>query len=70
MSNQEQHGRSKTRCHMCDRLIKDEAKAVWLEFSDTDGELYEPDKFPDGHRSLGCFPVGADCAKKVINKHQ
>ena len=57
-----------TKCHICDRVIKNESKIVWLEFSDTDGEFYVPGSVPENHYSLGCFPIGADCAKTVTNK--
>lgn len=56
-------------CSNCGRKLNPE-KTTWLEYSITDGCVYDPDEFPEGHDSQGCFEFGSDCAEKVITRNE
>ena len=56
-------------CSKCGKKLNPK-KTVWLEYSITDGCVYEPNEFPEGHESQGCFEFGQDCAKKVVTRNE
>lgn len=56
-------------CSNCGRKLNPE-KTIWLEYSITDGCVYDPNEFPEGHDSQGCFEFGSDCAEKVITRNE
>jgi len=55
----------KIRCERCGEILKPD-KAVWLEFSQTDGKYYKA--IPIGHISQGTFSFGTACSKKQIKE--
>ena len=51
-------------CCLCGKpVLKD--KMMEVELSNTDGCYYK--KLPEGHESQGCFAIGPECIKKLIN---
>ena len=56
-------------CSNCGKKLNPE-KTIWLEYSITDGCVYDPNEFPEGHDSQGWFEFGSDCAKKVITRNE
>ena len=54
----------KIRCERCGELLKPD-KAVWLEFSQTDGKYYKA--VPSGHVSQGLFSFGSACARREVS---
>ncbi len=55
-------------CSKCGKKLNPE-KTIWLEYSITDGCVYDPNEFPKNHDSQGCFEFGSDCAKKVVTRN-
>lgn len=53
-------------CSNCGKQLKSN-QAIWLELSITDGLVYDPKDFPQGHQSQGLFEFGSDCAKRVVS---
>jgi hypothetical protein len=41
-------------CSNCGKKLNPE-KTIWLEYSITDGCVYDPNEFPQDHDSQGCF---------------
>lgn len=56
------------KCIICEKEIR-KGKEIWAEFSNTDGRIYLH-KIPDGHESLGFFPIGSTCKNKTITPKQ
>ena len=56
-------------CSNCGKKLNAE-KTIWLEYSITDGCVYLPEEFPQGHDSQGWFEFGQDCAKKVVTRNE
>tara|TARA_R110000803_G_scaffold24646_3_gene59251 strand:- start:174 stop:356 length:183 start_codon:yes stop_codon:yes gene_type:complete len=54
-------------CNNCGRGLNPD-KIVWLELSNSDGQYYDPEKFPPSHLSQGAFAFGSACAKKELKK--
>lgn len=50
-------------CAICNKPIKDESKAQYVHLL-TNGNIVS--SFEDFDNSQGCFPVGPECAKKLI----
>ena len=57
------------RCERCNEKLNPK-KVVWLELSMTDGNYYEPEKFPSDHESQGGFSFGSACAKTELKETQ
>lgn len=55
------------KCTRCEAWINPKT-FKWLELSLTDGNYYEV--LPEGHKSQGSFPFGADCAKIVLDENR
>lgn len=56
-------------CSNCGKKLNPE-KTIWLEYSITDGCVYNLNEFPEGHISQGWFAFGSDCAKKVVTRNE
>jgi hypothetical protein len=56
-------------CSNCGKKLNPE-KTIWLEYSITDGCVYDPNEFPQDHDSQGWFEFGSDCAKKVVTRNE
>ena len=55
-------------CEHCGRKLNP-AKIVWLEFDQRSGSYVDPDKtWVPMDWSLGIFPFGSDCAKRVLGQ--
>lgn len=54
-------------CTRCSEKL-DPVKAVWLEFSNTDGKYYPEQNFPEGHISQGTFSFGSACASAQLKE--
>lgn len=50
-------------CAICGKPIKDENNALYIHLL-TNGNIVS--SFEDFENSQGCFPVGSECAKKLI----
>jgi hypothetical protein len=59
-------GEAQEVCKECGRpLTKDEAEFLHMS---TGGTFFDSDDLPEGHESLGWFPFGSACAKKVLKR--
>jgi hypothetical protein len=61
MNNKEE----KIFCERCGERLNPK-KAVWLEFSTTDGNYYT--SIPEGHLSQGLFSFGSACSKTQLKE--
>ena len=68
--NQEKYGDNENQCVCCKKPIKDIKNSYWLHMNEGGDVLHNSlnesncEKLT-GFRSMGCFPIGNDCAKKI-----